>query len=692
MAPRCRGTVVGAATLSALLLAGPASIAQDAPSPEMLTVLEEAAGAGPRITPYLRYQLDRAWRLDDARRAAFDKVRTEADLLALRREIRARVLDIIGGLPETRAPLNARVTGTVPMDGYRIEKVVFESLPGLHVTALAYVPDAPGGPKPAVLVPCGHAPDGKSFRNYQELSGQLARRGYVVLSWDPVGQGERSQFWDAARGRSRYNLVCGEHAVLGNLACLAGTTLDRYMVWDGMRALDYLLTRPDVDGSRIAVTGTSGGGFQSLYLGALDERIGVVAPSCFVTSLPMRMANRIFEDPDSDPEQDPYRLVSAGVDHPGLLLLVYPRPVILLAAVKDFFPIEGARKTFREVAALYRAFGHGDRIEMAEGVHGHMYSPENRRAALAFIDRFNGRPVGGTLDAIEILDPAALRCTPTGQVRASLAGRSLTEVIREEWRPRRRSPSTLAELYREGVPEIGRWPIVAKGPGPAADVIGWEASGTSKVGDVHIDRYRLHHSERLVIPLLHIHREKAKPARAVIALSLEGKVGVADWPAVRRHLDAGEEVLSFDLRGVGENRMRYRAASGDDPTLAEAEEAKAYFNPLSGVLANHVYNSLLNGRPYFLEMIDDIAIVARFARERLGASSVSLAPSEEAALLADAAAAVVAGPIAVAPAPTRASRWSDLVDQMREVWPIQYLLPGGALLTGAPGPADPPGR
>src|SRR5207245_11768645 len=113
--------------------------------------------------------------------------------------------------------------------------------------------------------------------------------GHVSLGWGAVGAGGGSQWWDAGRGRGRYNVVCGEHAVLGNLACIAGTTLDRYMVWDGMRALDYLLTRPDVDARRIAVTGTSGGGFQSLYLGALDERIGVVAPSCFVTSLPMRM-------------------------------------------------------------------------------------------------------------------------------------------------------------------------------------------------------------------------------------------------------------------------------------------------------------------------------------------------------------------------------------------------------------------
>src|SRR4029453_5518223 len=119
--------------------------------------------------------------------------------------------------------------------------------------------------------------------------------------------------------------VWGGHARLGNLGCLAGTSLNRYEIWDGMRALDYLLTRPDVDAARIAVTGTSGGGQQAADLGGLDEGIAGVASSCFVTAMPMGVANRIFEDPDSDPEQDPPGLVSDGIDHPGLLLLVYPR-------------------------------------------------------------------------------------------------------------------------------------------------------------------------------------------------------------------------------------------------------------------------------------------------------------------------------------------------------------------------------
>jgi len=219
-------------------------------------------------------------------------------------------------------------------------------------------------------------------------------------------------------------------------------------------------------------------------------------------------------------------------------------------------------------------------------------------------------------------------------------------------------------------------------------VIAWEAAGTSKVGGVTIDRYRLHHSEHLVIPLLHIHRAKAQPGRAVIALALEGKVGAADWPAVLRHLDAGEEVLSFDLRGVGETRMRYRAESGDDPALAEKDEARAYFNPLSGVLANHVYNALLVGRPYFLEMIEDVEIVTRFAGDVLGLPApFALAPSPDAALLADVAAASLPS-VTVAPSSPRPTFiWPDAVEHLREVWPIQYLLPGAALWYEEPRPA-----
>jgi dienelactone hydrolase len=650
--------------LAVALAASTHTSAAEAPPPESFRVREPVA-EGPRITPFLTRQIERAWAFDDARQARFARVRSEADLVALQDELRKKVLDVVGGLPEEKTPLNARVAGTVEAYGYRIDKLVFESLPGIHVTALLYVPAGPTQKRPAVLLACGHSPIGKAHLPYQEIAARLARRGYVVLCWDPVGQGERSQFWDKARGRSRYNLVCGEHAVLGNFATIAGTNLVRYMVWDGIRAVDYLLSRDDVDPRRIAITGTSGGGFQSIWIAALDPRIAAVLPSCFPTALPMRMANRIFEDPDTDPEQDPPGLVSEGIDHPGLLLLSYPRPLHLSAAVLDFFPIEGTRKTMREVAAFYRRFGHGDRVALSEGYHKHQYSAENQARAFAFLDRVFGLPARAGLDEVKTLPPGALLCTPSGQVREDLKGRSLMEVFRDH--ARRTAPATrsLAAPY-------GRAP---------EDTFTVEAAGTTRVGPLTVDRYGLRH-DGLVIPLVHVRRDGV-PARGLrVRLGLEGKIGAVDWTAVEAQLAEGRDVLSLDPRGLGETRMRYRASSIDDPALAPADEEAAYADPLSGVLANHVYNAQLLGRPYLFELIDDVGMAVRFARERLGARDITIEGKGDADLLARAAAAVLPGVAVATSAPdAKAFSWRGAVEEMRELWPIHYLVPGGAQLS-----------
>jgi Acetyl xylan esterase (AXE1) len=649
--------------------------------PLLIPLLLGAAPEGPRITPYLRHQLDVAWAQDDARRERFATVRSEADLVALQGELRRKLLDLIGGLPAERTPLNARVAGTIAADGYHVEKVVFESIPGFHVTALLYVPDG-AGPRPAVLLPCGHSPLGKAYANYQEIAIRLARRGYVVLCWDPVGQGERSQFWDAARGRSRYNLVCGEHAVLGNLAVLAGASLLRWEVWDGIRAVDYLLTRSEVDARRISITGTSGGGLQTAWIGALDPRIAVVIPSCYITALPMRMANRIFEDPDTDPEQDPYGLVSEGVDHAGLLLLVYPRGLFVASAVKDFVPIEGARRTFREVAAFYRRFGHGDRVGMAEGYHEHRYSLENQTEAFAFLDRLSGQPVreqsavgglGGPESPPSLIGAPdslrrpvttrpeeELRCTSSGQVRVDLPGRSLPEIIRDYFHENRSTKSVdLAALYRAAAP-------------PA--LTSWEAAGTERTGDIVRDRYRLRYAGGLVMPLVHVHRAGAGRQPVSLVLSYEGTEGVTEPPP------EGWASVTFDGRALGENRMRYKAASIDDPELTKLDEAAAYVSPISGVLANHAYNALLSGRPYFLELIEDAEIAARFAREQLGASRVAVSGRGPARTWAAAVARAVPGIEASPGVDPSALDWAALVEGLREDWPIHELLPDGAYI------------
>ena len=636
------------------------------------------------MTPYLRYQAEQAWKEDEARQKAWEEVREEAGLHKLQEELREKLLKMIGGLPAVKTDLDAEITGKIPMDGFTIEKLVFQSLPGVYVTALVYVPNDHTSKHPAVLVPAGHAADGKF--HYQALSQRLAGRGYVVISWDPVGQGERSQFWDSKAQKSRYNLICAEHAVMGNLAYLAGANLARWEIWDGIRAVDYLLTRPDVDGERISITGTSGGGTQTALIAALDPRIRVVVPSCYITSLPMRMANRIFVDPDSDPEQDLYGMISNGVDHPGLLLLMYPRPVMVAAAVLDFFPIEGTRKTFREMQKLYTRFGHSDRIAMVESYNGHQYSTENQQAALDFLDHFNHLPVRTGLPPVKELDGESLRCTKTGQALLDYTdAKPLTDEIREYYKEHKsRTARTLAnEYYGDKYRGVKNWQVTeSAGVLPQTGEMTWEAVGSSNVEGTTIDRYLLRHSGGLEMPLLYIHKSRQKSGegkrKAALWFSENGKATAESWPEIDKDLNQGFDVVSFDFRGLGETRMPYTAVSPDDPLLGKLDFDHAYVNPISGVLANYVYNSLLTGRPYFLQMIEDAEIARRFAAQKLHVDVAAVGATGDAYTLANAIAETLPG-MSLLPEPTgKVLKWSEVVEEGRASWPIQYLLPGGA--------------
>jgi len=656
--------------------------ADDAPPPKSFLVREQPLAEGPRITPFLQFQAEQAWREDDDRRKAWDAIHDQKALLRTQDELRQKLLQMIGGLPAEKTDLHPHVTGKIQMDGFSVEKLIFQSLPGVYVTALVYVPDDRSRKHPAVLVPAGHASDGKL--RYQPLSQRLAGRGYVVISWDPVGQGERSQFWDPATGKSRYNLICGEHAVMGNLAYLAGANLARWEIWDGIRAVDYLLTRPEVDGERISITGTSGGGFQAALIAALDERIKVAVPSCYISALPMRIYNRIFADPDSDPEQDLFGMISNGVDHPGLLLLMYPRPVMVAAAVLDFFPIEGARKTVREVQRLYERFDRGDRIAMVEGYHTHQFSPENQEAALDFLDHFNQMPVRHGLPAVKELAGKDLQCTRTGQVMLDYSdAKSLKAVIREYYNEHKTGPGhTIAkEYYGDKYSGVKAWHISEyAGELPRKEQITWEALRSSDSNGVSIDRYMLRHSRLLEMPLLHIHKPAAGKRTFLLWFREGGKATAEDWPKIKKYVDEGYDIVSFDFRGLGETRMPYTAVSPDDPALGKLDFDHAYVNSISGVLANHVYNSLLVGRPYFLQMIEDTEIASRFAREKLGAKVVTVIAPGEAYTLASAVAETLPG-IKLLPQPgAETLKWSEIVEQEREIWPVQYLLPSGAYI------------
>ena len=680
MKRKCRVVIV---ILSGLLYGGFGSQggAQDAPPKEAFQV-STPAPAGARITPFLQYQMDQAWKQDEERQRLWRTIRSESDLLRVQADLRQKLLRLIGGLPAEKTDLHARITGTIRMDGYSIEKLIFESLPGIYVTALVYVPAGGSRQHPAVLVPAGHSPNGKI--HYQALCQRLVSHGYVVIAWDPVGQGERSQFWDAKSGKSRYNLICGEHAIMGNLAYLAGTNLARWEIWDGIRAVDYLLTRADVDPERIAITGTSGGGTQAALTAALDSRIKVAAPSCYISALPMRISNRIFVDPDSDPEQDLYGMLSEGIDHAGLLLLMYPRPVMVVSAVLDFFPIEGARKTFRETRDLYERLGHGDRVAIAEGYHTHQYSAENQEAAIHFLDHFNGIAPRNEFVTPKEIAEKDLWCTRSGQVALDFAGaRSLMDVVREYYREHKgRVARSLRQEYSGNrKPEIEKWKIASyQGMDVHEGTIAWQDANSVKDSSTVVDRYVLHHSGGLQMPLIYFRAASGESRHSLLWFQENGKATADDWPEIRKWLQQGYDVVSLDFRGLGETRMRYTAMSPDDPALSKVDFDRGYVSPLSGVLANHVYSSLLTGRPYFLQMIDDAEIAIRFAEQKLQTQVTAVVGFGMANSLGNAIAEVDPRLKVLQPDSIEVLKWSDLVERKQELWPIQYLLPGGAYI------------
>jgi pimeloyl-ACP methyl ester carboxylesterase len=665
-----------------MVLAPAVTASAEAPPKEAFQVLQQTPLPGPRITSYLRYQTEQAWKLDEDRRAAWQNIHTEQQLLHLQDELRAKLLQMIGGLPAEKTDLHPRITGRIDMDGFSIEKLIFESLPGIYVTALVYLPSDRSSKHPGVLLPAGHSPNGKNY--YQEICQRLVKRGYVVIAWDPVGQGERSQFWDAKAGKSRYNLICAEHAVLGNLAYLAGTNLARWEIWDGIRALDYLLTRPEVDGDRISILGTSGGGTQTAYIAALDKRIKVVVPSCYITALPMRVFNRIFTDPDSDPEQDLVSMLSNGVDHSGLLALMYPRPVLVAAAVLDFFPIEGTHKTFYEVRSLYERFNHPDRMALTEGYHTHQLSPQNQQAAIDFLDHFNHMPAGYGLPTVKKLEDKVLQCTRTGQVMLDFENAtSLMDVIGNYYGEHKKAPApTLAhEYFGGGYAGIDKWRVAEYGgTQPAKGILSSEFIGTAKSGDISIDRYLLRHSGQLEMPLLYMHKSSKEKRDVLLWFRDDGKAGADNWAEITKYLDANFDIVSFDFRGLGESKMPYKAISPDDPAMAQLDFDQAYVYPLSSVLADYVYNSLLTGRPYFLQMMEDAEIASVFVREKLRANVTAVTSPGIGYTLAGAISETLPGIKLLPQSDAAILSWSELVRQRRELWPVQYLLPSGAYI------------
>lgn len=310
-----------------------------------------------------------------------------------------------------KTPLNARVTGEIELPGYRIENLLFESRPGCLVTANLYVPHDLRAPAPCVLGTCGHSEAGKAADLYQEFSQRLVHAGFVVLTYDPFSQGERDQYFGSVY-RESVGWGTRAHNMMGKQLELLGENMAMWRAWDGVRALDYLLSRPEVDPARVGVTGNSGGGTMTTWLWAVDERFTMAAPSCFVTTFLHNLENEEAQDA----EQCPPGVLGEGLEMADFIISGAPKPVLLLGQNYDFFDRRGLQEAYRDVRRVYDALDAPEgNVELFIGPQGHGYSVHNQQAMVAFFCRHARLPVR-QLNDVAPLDEAELYATPSGQV------------------------------------------------------------------------------------------------------------------------------------------------------------------------------------------------------------------------------------------------------------------------------------
>ena len=372
-----------------------------------------------------RHLSNEALKLLEERRNLVSELNTRQQWKLYRSSVRETLMEIVGPFPE-KTPLQPRVTGTLQRPEFTVEKIIYESQPQFYVTAALFLPKERSEPAPAIIYTSGHTPLAFRSEAYQQNIINLVRKGFVVLAVDPVGQGERMQYLDET-GEPQLGPT-SEHSYAGAQALLAGSSLARYMIWDGIRSVDYLMTRPEVDPERIGITGRSGGGTQAAYIAAFDDRITASAPENYITSFSWLLRSI----GPQDAEQNFSRSIASGIDHPELLLAHAPDPALMITTTRDFFSIQGSRETFDEVSGYYRSTENPDAFTMVEDDHGHGSTVANREAMYRFFQEALDLP--GPADDLEVslFTVEELQVTETGQVVTSLGGETLFSLNQKE--------------------------------------------------------------------------------------------------------------------------------------------------------------------------------------------------------------------------------------------------------------------
>ena len=539
------------------------------------------------LTQYLLNQIDQAW---GRWQQAYEQRKTPEQVLANQKQLRERFIEAVGRLP-ARTPLNAKVVGTIQREGYRVEKVLFESQSRHYVTASLFLPDGARfkAPYPGVLVPCGHHSRSKAWDEYQSMGALLALNGMAGLVYDPIEQGERRQFpstelWGTTA-----------HDLIGVGSILLGRSTATFEIWDGMRGIDYLQSRPEIDPKRIGCTGNSGGGTQTSYLMSLDERIMVAAPSCYIG----RMGSQV-RHAYGDAEQQIFGQLAWGMDHPDYLTLQAPQQrVLVMAATHDFFDINAAWQTLRYAKRVYTRLGFPERVDILENDSGHNYDSQQREGVVRWMSRWMfGRDEAIREPAIALIPDKDLYCAPEGNVMRIEGARStydLNEEYERELAGKRKElwaktgPAQMLQKVR-GVAAIRRLDEL---PEPVVDQVGSE-----EAGGVRIERLVLKPEAGIYLPAL-LFRPGGQVKGAVLYVNEAGRA--ADRrsdEAVQSWVKAGKMVLAADLRGRGET------GNGEDWSQASPNYSA-------------VYNAYLLGRSLVGMQAEDVLVCARYLAKQL---------------------------------------------------------------------------
>ena len=467
------------------------------------------------------------------------RVKTPAETAARNRFVREKVREMIGGFPP-RAPLSAVVVRSQARRGYRIENVMYQSRPDFWVTGNLYIPDGPG-PFPAVLSPCGHYSLARMHPEYQFVYLNLVHSGFVVLAYDPIGQGERRQYWDPQTGEAEINDPVYEHSMPGQALLLMGENLTQYRIWDGMRGIDYLLSRPEVDKEKIGCAGHSGGGTLTLFISCVDQRAAcsVVNEGGTTHRWPLEIQPGSRVGP-SDVEQNIFPAALHGADMCDLHQAIAPRP--LLALIENYSPrFDRAAGHIRE---CYRRLGVPEKFSTGEATDPHAWTVKLRLATTDWFSRwFHGRPGPAREPEFEPEPPQSLYCTPNGSVRYSGQGETIFTLLRKK-----------QELLppRELLGDIGSVIRFRK----SAEPLGARHLVTTPRKGYQVEKLEFVSEPGIYIPAWVFVPERRDGGRdTILFVSEAGKqadgmeLGLYEKLALQGHL-----VVSADVRGIGETR------------------------------------------------------------------------------------------------------------------------------------------